>query len=63
MNIQDLESKKLLDLREIAKAAGIKRVESFKKGELLEELKKLASTTANEQVAENFTRSNFGGCS
>lgn len=52
MNIQDLESKKLLDLREIAKAAGIKRVESFKKGELLEELKKLASTTANEQVAE-----------
>ena len=31
MNIQDLESKKLPDLREIAKAAGIKKVESFKK--------------------------------
>lgn len=52
MNIQDLESKKLLDLREIAKAAGIKRVESFKKGELLEELKKIASTPTADPATD-----------
>jgi transcription termination factor Rho len=45
MNLLDLEEKKLSDLREIAKAAGVKRVESFKKAELLQELKKLADAS------------------
>jgi transcription termination factor Rho len=46
MNIQDLESKKLPDLRELAKAAGIKRVESFKKGELIDLLKEMSTTVS-----------------
>jgi len=50
MNIQDLEGKKLPDLREIAKAAGIKKVESFKKGELIEAIKGL-ETLVNEHPA------------
>lgn len=45
MNKQDLESKKLPDLREIAKAAGIKRVESYKKGDLIEAIAQLENTT------------------
>lgn len=41
MNIQDLESKKLPDLREIAKAAGLKRIDLLKKSEIIEKLKEL----------------------
>jgi transcription termination factor Rho len=54
MNIQDLEGKKLPDLREIAKAAGIKKVESFKKGELIEAIKGL-ETLVGEQPASQAT--------
>ena len=45
MNIQDLESKKLPDLREIAKAAGIKKVESFKKADLIQAIAGQGSTS------------------
>ena len=54
MNIQDLESKKLPDLREIAKAAGIKKVESFKKAELIQAIagQDNAPTEKIEKVAK-----------
>ena len=52
MNIKDLESKKLPDLREIAKAAGIKKVETFKKSELVDAIKELSSTTSDENSAQ-----------
>ena len=57
MNIQDLESKKLPDLREIAKAAGIKKVESFKKAELIDALKGL-STSSEEKPTPTKKKSN-----
>lgn len=40
MDIKELEGKKLPDLREIAKAMGIKKIESFKKAELIEAIAK-----------------------
>ena len=40
MNQTDLEAKKLVDLKEIAKDLGIKKVESFKKAELVTEILK-----------------------
>lgn len=40
MDIKELEGKKLPDLREIAKAMGINKVESFKKAELVDAIKK-----------------------
>ena len=51
MNIQDLESKKLPDLREIAKAAGIKKVESFKKAELIDALNGLSSSHDEKPIS------------
>lgn len=44
MNQQDLEGKKLVDLREIAKSQGLKKVESFKKAELIAEILNNRST-------------------
>ncbi len=40
MDLNELEGKKLPDLREIAKAMGIKKIESFKKAELIEAITK-----------------------
>lgn len=45
MNIQDLEGKLLPELREIAKNLGIKRVESFKKNELINAISGKAAPT------------------
>lgn len=45
MNIQDLEGKLLPELREIAKNLGIKRVESFKKNELISAISGKAEPT------------------
>ncbi|MFT5581411.1 MAG: transcription termination factor Rho [Psychromonas sp.] len=45
MDVTDLESKKLPDLREIAKDLGIKKVESFKKAELIEAI----SSNSNQE--------------
>ncbi|MBN9293140.1 MAG: transcription termination factor Rho [Flavobacteriia bacterium] len=56
MNLSDLEGKKLSDLREIAKAAGLKKVELMKKADVLEALKALTSATdaaaSEEQPSE-----------
>lgn len=41
MNLSDLEGKKLADLKEIAKAAGVEKFETMKKAEVLEALKNL----------------------
>jgi transcription termination factor Rho len=49
MNLSDLEGKKLSDLKEIAKAAGIEKAEAMKKNEILESLSKLMTDeVANE---------------
>lgn len=51
MNKKDLEGKLLPELREIAKSLGVKKVESFKKNELVEQIQaNSASTTATETV-------------
>lgn len=53
MNLSDLEGKKLSDLREIAKAAGIPKVDSLKKAEVLEALKAVITQengAANEKT-------------
>lgn len=51
MNNKDLEGKLLPELREIAKSLGVKKVESFKKNELIEQIRtNPASTTATETV-------------
>ncbi len=41
MNLSDLEGKKLADLKEIAKAAGVEKFETMKKAEVLNALKNL----------------------
>ncbi|TNE55120.1 MAG: transcription termination factor Rho [Bacteroidetes bacterium] len=43
MNLEDLESKKISDLRQIASAAGLKGVQGLKKVELIDALKNLSS--------------------
>ena len=50
MNSQDLNGKLLPELREIAKNLGVKRVESFKKNELIDLISKneTAAPTAPE---------------
>lgn len=53
MNNQDLEGKLLPELREIAKNLGVKRVESFKKNELMAEIAKQSATKAPEKDAAN----------
>jgi len=50
MNNQDLEGKLLPELREIAKNLGVKRVESFKKNELLAEIAKQNTSTSNSDT-------------
>lgn len=52
MDVKDLESKKLPDLREIAKAIGIKRTESFKKAELIEQIVSNSPSTTTTQPTE-----------
>ncbi len=48
MDIKELEGKKLPDLREIAKAMGINKVESFKKAELIDAITKGDNSPAKE---------------
>lgn len=49
MNNKDLDGKLLPELREIAKSLGVKKVESFKKNELIEQIQaNSASTTTTE---------------
>lgn len=49
MNNKDLDGKLLPELREIAKSLGVKKVESFKKNELIEQIQSnSASTSATE---------------
>ena len=49
MDFELLEKKSLMDLRVIAKAAGIKSVTTFKKGELLEKLRELYDSSEKEE--------------
>ncbi len=49
MDLKELESKKLPDLREIAKSAGIQRVESYKKAELINLIANSESSSAKKQ--------------
>ena len=55
MEVQELEGKKLPDLREIAKSKGIKRVESYKKAELIEAIvgKTSGATPASPSVSDD----------
>lgn len=55
MDLKELEGKKLPDLREIAKAMGIKKIETFKKGELIEQITAgtTSTTTEKEVVAKS----------
>lgn len=58
MDIQDINGKLLPELREIAKGLGIKRVESFKKNELIaliSEQSNKAEANSNSQVTDNST--------
>lgn len=50
MNLKDLESKKIGDLRQIASLAGISNTENLKKAELLQELGKLEQETPEKQT-------------
>jgi transcription termination factor Rho len=52
MDIKELESKKLPDLREIAKNLGLKRVESFKKAELIDAIANAGTSSKTESIAE-----------
>ncbi len=52
MNLSDLEGKKLSDLREIAKLAGISKTETMKKAEVLEALKGMVSAESNTPIKE-----------
>jgi hypothetical protein len=47
MNLKDLESKKIGDLRQIATLAGISNAENLKKAEILLELGKLEQESVN----------------
>lgn len=49
MNLTDLEGKKLSDLREIAKAAGIEKAETLKKADILEAFKALSTVASAEE--------------
>lgn len=46
MNNKDLDGKLLPELREIAKSLGVKKVESFKKNELIEQIQSNSTSTA-----------------
>jgi transcription termination factor Rho len=48
MNNKDLDGKLLPELREIAKSLGVKKVESFKKNELIEQIQSNSASTAPE---------------
>ncbi len=54
MNNKDLDGKLLPELREIAKSLGVKKVESFKKNELIEQIQanSASTTTTTEPAAE-----------
>ena len=52
MNLSDLEGKKLSDLREIAKSAGINKSETMKKADLLIALKEHVTTESNASAKE-----------
>ncbi|MGV3611253.1 MAG: transcription termination factor Rho [Fluviicola sp.] len=54
MNNKDLDGKLLPELREIAKSLGVKKVESFKKNELIEQIQanSASTTTTTEPTAE-----------
>ena len=56
MDVKDLEGKKLPDLREIAKSLGMKKVESYKKADLIEAIagqSTQASTDSSETSSDN----------
>lgn len=48
MNNKDLDGKLLPELREIAKSLGVKKVESFKKNELIEQIQSNSASIATE---------------
>ncbi|MBU2019235.1 MAG: transcription termination factor Rho [Bacteroidetes bacterium] len=50
MDIKELESKKLPDLREIAKNLGLKRVESLKKAELIDAISSADNSVKSEKT-------------
>jgi transcription termination factor Rho len=52
MDIKELEGKKLPDLREIAKAIGIKKVESLKKAELIEAITASSAESKKPESSE-----------
>ncbi len=52
MNLNDLESKKISDLRKIALAAGIENAESLKKADILDALLKLEGSTSETKASE-----------
>ncbi len=52
MNLSDLESKKISDLREIALVAGIENAENLKKAEILDALSKLEGSTSETKAPE-----------
>lgn len=53
MNIQDLEGKLLPELREIAKSLGVKKVESFKKNELLDQIKGFSAPKTEQKAVKS----------
>ena len=52
MNNKDLDGKLLPELREIAKSLGVKKVESFKKNELIEQIQVNSASTATTTETE-----------
>lgn len=52
MNNQDLNGKLLPELREIAKSLGVKRAESFKKNELIEQINAISASASEAPKAE-----------
>lgn len=50
MNNKDLDGKLLPELREIAKSLGVKKVESFKKNELIEQIQSTSTSTATTET-------------
>src|SRR3989338_7829703 len=61
MNIQDLNGKLLPELREIAKKLGVKRVESFKKNELIDLISKNETAVPASPELKEMPASDAGG--
>ena len=55
MNIETLTKKKLLELREIAKSMKIKRVESYKKQELIEKILEVGNKNSSDENTSSST--------